>query len=594
MEASPDPAAPLDLRTCFEFLPSGGQALTQDAGRYCLTVDTQNYVYIPPRRPEALGRQISALKMLPQFSIVVPVFNTPTEIFRSMIASVQAQWYPYWELILVDDCSTTLNVVEITQSIAGIDDRIRIRRLTQNKRISDATNIGLAEASGDYVVFLDHDDELTPDCLFELAKAIDCDNPDYLYSDEDKITRSGTFAEPFFKPDWSPDTLMTMMYTAHVSCVRRELLLKVGFLRKEFDGSQDWDLILRVTEWSQKVTHIPKVLYHWRVIPGSAADVVDAKPYAIDSGKRAREDALRRRGLDGTVQPVIGASSRFRIVYAVQGSPKVSIVIPSKNNAPVLKRCVESILYATRYRNCEFIILDNGSTERATLTYLSELHEQVHTTVIRDAAPFNWSALNNTGARNSTGDLLLFLNDDTEVVTPGWLEEMIGYAQLDHIGAVGAKLLYPPGEIVQHNGVVSIYSGPGHSFGRSSRNAPGPFERNLVEFNCIAVTGACLMISKEKFEHLNGFNEAFPVAYNDVDFCFRAIEHGWFNLVCQGAELLHHESLSRGSDFLDSAKMRRLTSDRKRLYQVHPDFFLADPFYNVNLHPNDVQYGVPH
>jgi GT2 family glycosyltransferase len=576
----------------FRFVPGAKSPLAHDAGQYSLAQEPHGYTYIPPRRPERLGQALHTLKRLPQFSLVVPVFNTPLDVFQSMIASVQAQWYPFWELILVDDCSTALNVPESTRSLVGVDERVHVMTLTGNHGISEATNIGLAAARGEYIVFLDHDDELTPDCLFELAKAINRDNPDYLYSDEDKITSSGVFTEPSFKPDWSPETLMSMMYSCHVSCVRRDLLVEVGFLRKEFDGSQDWDLILRVTERAEKITHIPKVLYHWRIIPGSAAATVDAKPYAIEAGKRAREDALKRRGLTGTLKAVDERSFWFRTVYAVQGSPKVSIIIPSKNNKSVLEACITSILANTRYRQFEVIIMDNGSDDVATVVYLSELGQNSQIAVIRDASAFNWSALSNKGAKNATGKIFLFLNDDTEVRTPEWLEEMVGYAQLGHVAAVGAKLVYPDTNKVQHQGVVVLDSGPAHALQYLRGEAPGPFARNRVEFNYIGVTGACLMITKEKFERLRGFNEEFAVAYNDVDLCFRAVKAGWYNVVCQGAELIHHESISRGSDFLDDAKFQRLTMDRKRLYRLHPEFFLSDPFHNTNLHPNDTCYQI--
>lgn len=584
---------PLDLRTTFRFHPEPNscQGFAHEKGRYSFTTESQGYVYIPPRKPLDLGHQIANLQT--QFSVVVPIFNTPAWVFNAMVNSVKSQWYPYWELILVDDCSTAAHVRHELDEAASGDSRISVINLTHNHGISGATNEGLAHATSDYVVFLDHDDELTEDCLFELAKAIAQNDPDYLYSDEDKVDPSGAFVMPFFKPDWSPDTLMSTMYTCHVSCVRRELLGRIGFLRPEFDGSQDWDLILRVTEQTNRITHIPKVLYHWRIISGSAAGATDAKPFAIEAGRRARTEALTRRGHRGTIKELGNFHHYSRVIYEIKGSPRISIIIPSKNNGPVLKTCIDSIYTLTNYSNYEFIVIDNGSTDNATLAYLRSLNKRANLKVLRDESAFNWSLLNNSGVQQSSGDLLLFLNDDTEAITPAWLTEMVGYAQLEHIGAVGAKLLYPPGDLVQHNGVVNLYNGPTHALRHQSRNDPGPFCRNFLEFNYLAVTGACLMVERKKFDFLGQFDESFPVAYNDVEFCFRAVKKGLYNVVCQGAELIHHESLSRGNDHVYPQKLQRLNADRKRLYQTHPEFYLVDPFHSPNLHPNDSNYGVP-
>jgi GT2 family glycosyltransferase len=584
------------VQRSFAFRPGeakSSSALAHWKGRYELSVTPGGYVYLPPRRPEKFSSCLASIRVQTQFSIVVPVFNTPSEVFRSMVASVRSQWYPFWELILVDDCSTDATTVAALRAAEQEDDRIRVIRGTENKGISGATNDGIHQAAGDYVVFLDHDDELTEDCLFELAKSIDREQADYLYSDEDKISPTGEFTEPFFKPDWSPDTLMSTMYTCHVSCVRRELLSKVGLLRSQFDGSQDWDLVLRITEQAKKICHIPKILYHWRMSSQSVAAGLEAKPYVVEAGRGARAEAMTRRGVSGYLQPVEGMPGYFRASYIPQGAPQVSIIIPSKNNGSVLKRCVDSIVERTRYKRYEFVILDNGSTESETLKYLESISHDARIKVVRDASVFNWSALNNHGALRSSGDLLLFLNDDTEVRTAEWLEEMVGYAQLKHIGAVGAKLLYPPGDLVQHNGIVNLADAPNHMLLRMATASPGPFGRNLLEYNCIAVTGACLMVERAKFEAAGGFDERFPIAYNDVEFCFRLVKRGFFNIVCKAAQLIHYESASRGLDHGDSAKARRLNADRRRLYCIHPEYVSVDPFHNINLHPNDLHFGVP-
>ncbi|MEQ0777181.1 glycosyltransferase [Paraburkholderia tropica] len=587
------PAVALRDRSYFEFLPTPGEGHSDAApeGVYQIGNKSSAYVYVPRRRPDDIGRRIAAMTRRPTFSIVVPLYNTDDYLFRRMTGSVLAQWYPHWELILVDDKSPDASVRE---RAARLDDpRVRLLALDQNQGISGATNRGLEQARGDYVVFLDHDDELTDDCLYELALSIEAEDPDYVYSDEDKIMPDGSFAQPFYKPDWSPDTLMSTMFTCHVSCVRRSLLERVGHLRSEFDGAQDWDFVLRVTEQTRRIAHVPKVLYHWRVIPQSVASDLNAKPYAIDAARRARLAALERRGQSGEVEAVPNLPGYFRVKYDVQGTPLVSIIIPSKNNGEVLKRCVESILARTSYPKFEVVVMDNGSTERGTLACLDALRALRHVRVVPHDFPFNYSEINNVGVRESKGEILLFLNDDTEVISDDWIERMAGYAQLDHVGAVGAKLLYPGTRKIQHCGILNLADGPGHAMLRGDADAPGYFDRNLLEYDWMAVTGACLMVARSKFEAAGGFDESLPIAYNDVDVCFRLIELGYFNVVCPSVELYHYESLSRGQDSESEAKRRRLVQERQRLYRKHPRFLMNDPFHNPNLAPNDVYFSLP-
>ncbi|KVL17074.1 glycosyltransferase [Burkholderia sp. MSMB1826] len=573
------------------YTPTGGTDAGARGGRYDLSGTAGGYVYIPPRKPDDLDARIAALTVRPTFSIVVPLYNTPPDLFDAMIGSVFAQWYPHWELVLVDDKSPSPVVRERLDKLN--DPRIKIIRLDDNRGISGATNAGLDAAQGDYIVFFDHDDELTCDCLFELAKCIAAEDPDFLYSDEDKIEADGMYGQPFFKPDWSPDTMMSTMYTCHVSCVRRSLQQRVGGLRSEFDGSQDWDFVLRVTEQANKISHVRKVLYHWRVIPASVASDLNAKPYAVDAGRRARQAAIERRGLTGTMEPVRQLPGYFRASYAYKGEPKISIIIPSKNNGRVLKRCVESIRNKSTYRNFEIILIDNGSTDADALRCFSDMARMDGVKVLRHDVPFNYSEINNVGVRESVGEFLVFLNDDTEVVTETWLSDMLGYAQLDHIGAVGAKLIYPGGRQVQHAGLVNLADGPNHAFLLLNADSPGYFARNLLEYNWIGVTGACLMLSRERFDRIGGFDEAFPVAYNDVDLCFRLVKAGWYNVVCPSVELIHYESLSRGRDDANAEKLKRLARDKTLLYLKHPDFYMFDPFHNPNLDQQDVNFVIP-
>lgn len=571
--------------------PGADQLTSVEAGTYQWEAQSPGYTYLAPRRPRDLDEQIAGMASAPVFSILVPLYNTPPALLKAMIRSVQTQWYPHWELVLVDDKSPDPQVRAILEQVE--DPRVKVHFSAQNQGISGATNQALALAKGDYVVFLDHDDELTEDCLYELALCIEREGADFIYSDEDKISRDGQLVDPFFKPDWSPDMLMSLMYTCHVSCVRRTLALEVGGLRSEYDGSQDWDFVLRVTERTDRIAHVAKVLYHWRMIPGSTAASFDAKPKALDAAVRLRQDAFKRRGVQGECEALDGLPAYQRVRYHVEGKPKVSIIIPSKNNGETLRNCLTSIHERSTYRHLEIVVVDNGSSVPDTLSYLEEVALTGGSKVVRHDAPFNFSELCNLGARTATGDFLLFLNDDTEVITPDWLERMLGYAHLRHVGAVGAKLLYPQNLRVQHAGVICIADGPSHAFLGANGTDPCYAARNVLESNWLAVTGACLLVERLKFDRVGGFDETFPVAYNDVELCYRLVEAGYFNVVCPAAQLLHYESMSRGLDHQSGEKMARLRADKRRLDARHPRFFMNDPFFSPNLHPNDVMFSIP-
>jgi GT2 family glycosyltransferase len=425
-----------------------------------------------------------------------------------------------------------------------------------------------------------------------MALCINNDDPDFIYSDEDKVSEDGFYVQPHFKPDWSPDTMMSTMFTCHASCVKKTLLAKTGLLRSEFDGCQDWDFVLRVSEQTSKISHISKVLYHWRIIPQSIASDIAAKDYVLEASKKVRSEALTRRGLTGDVEPVAGFPGYFRVNYFPVGNPLVSIIIPTRDNYSVLRRCTDSIKNITRYSNYEIIILDNGSVAENALNYFASLDGENNIKVIRHDYPFNFSELNNVGVTQSSGEVLLFLNDDTEVIHPDWLERMVGYAQLPHIGIVGAKLLYPGTDRIQHAGVLNLEDGPGHAFLNTDRYQPGYYMRNILEYNWLAVTGACLMMERSKFDRVGRFDETFPIAYNDIELCFRSVDAGYFNVVCQAAELYHHESVSRGVDHLDEEKAQRLLREKRRLNEKHPRYYQYDPFFNINLHPNGINFEI--
>jgi GT2 family glycosyltransferase len=572
---------------------SGAAGTASDVGRYSLETDWSKYrySYVPRRCPDDIAEQIAALRSRPVFSIVVPAYNTPLLLLDRLLASVRSQWYGHYELILVDDNSPLDATRAALKGAEG--GQVKVISLEQNRGISGATNAGIDVAKGDYVVFLDHDDELTADCLWELALAVNRTDADFIYSDEDKILPSDMFSEPFYKPDWSPDAIMSTMFTCHVSAVRRTLLSQLGGLRSEYDGAQDWDLVLRIAEATSRIAHVPKVLYHWRVIPGSVAADLAEKPYAVDASVRAREAALLRRGLKGEVEPLPNLPGHARVKYALRGTPLVSIVIPSRDNGAVLTQCIDSIMRRSSYRDFEIVIMDNGSTDSDTIAKLKAAAANPQVKVISHDFPFNYSEINNVGARHARGEILLFLNDDTEVISKDWLDRMAGYAQLAHVGAVGAKLIFPKTRSMQHCGIVNLAVGPGHAFLAGDADTPIAFARNMLEYNWLAVTGACLMIERTKFDDAGGFDETFPIAYNDVELCFRLVEGGLYNVLCPSVELLHHESLTRGDDSLDPSKLARLVHERQRLYARHPQFFMRDPFHNPNLSPNDVFLRIP-
>lgn len=527
---------------------------------------------------------VQELSYKPKFSVVIPVYNTVTEQLTEAIDSVLAQNYDNFELILVDDHSSWQNVVPVLKGYES-DSRVKVIYRSENGHISAATNDGLAAADGEFVVFMDCDDTIEPDALYEMAKKIN-ENPelDFIYSDEDKITEDGKIRHmPFFKPEWSPDLFMSEMYTNHLAVYRMSIIKKIGGLRSTYNGSQDYDMTLRFMEQSDnsRVGHIPKVLYHWRERKESLAFALGSKNYAAKASCRAKTCALKRRGIKGHLEyvPDVG---QYRTVYDVEGEPVVSIIIPSKDNPEILRRCIDSIYEFTRYENFEIIVVDNGSSpknkERISM-YLSEKNIRY----IYGVYSFNFSKMCNNGAAAAKGDYLLFLNDDIEIFQPQWLERMIGAAQQKHTGAVGAKLLYPETTIIQHAGISNIKEGPSHNFLRCDDSFPYHFGFSHLDYNCIAVTAACLMVKKPVFYGVNGFNEKFPVAYNDVDLCFRIYEAGYYNVQRNDAIAYHHESYSRGIDEINEEKLLRLSAEKCMLYREHPALKGYDPFLNVNI-----------
>ncbi len=520
--------------------------------------------------------KIKKLTYQPVISIVMPVYDIEEKWLVKAIESVKEQLYSRWELCICDDASTLPHVRLLLEKYAAADKRIRVAWHRQNGGIVKASNTALGLATGAYVGFLDNDDELTKDALFEVVKALQSVRYDLVYSDEDKIDLKGKLVEPFFKPDWSPDLLLSSNYICHFAVYRKNLLTDIGGLREGYEGSQDYDLVLRFTEKTDKIKHIPKVLYHWRKITGSTAAEADAKPYAFEAAKKALKDAMRRRNEEAEVTSGIWLGS-YRIQRSIKRMPLISVIIPFRDKPEILKKCLESIFSRTTYFNYEILLIDNQSSEPQTLDYLKSLEGNDRIRVFSYDKPFNFSAINNFAAEQARGEILLLLNNDMEVITPDWMQSMLEHALRPEVGAVGAKLIYPNG-MIQHAGVVIGLNGiANHAFCQVMSDDPGYFGQAGLIRNYSAVTGACLMIRKEIYLKVGGLNEnELAVAFNDVDLCLKLRENGYLIVYTPYASLYHHESLSRGYDV--NLKEVAYMQDR-----YSKQLSSADYYYNPNL-----------
>jgi GT2 family glycosyltransferase/glycosyltransferase involved in cell wall biosynthesis len=532
-----------------------------------------------PRREAKLRARLEAARALPLISVVTPVFRPDLRYFAETAESVRGQVYENWEWCLADDASGDRELSALLERLAAADGRIRYTAREANGHISRATNSAAELARGEFLAFLDHDDLLSPDALAEVALHLAAHpDVDVLYTDDDKVDVRGRRYAPQFKPDWSPEALLSSMYLSHLLVIRRTVFGEIGGLRPGFEGSQDHDLALRATERARRVGHLPFVTYHWRALPGSVAVTGEAKPYSFDSGLRAVEEALQRRGVAARVErpdwAVRAALGVIRHRFPDEG-PSVAVLIATRNRVDLLRRCVTS-LAATTYKNYEVIILDDHSDDPATLAFFSSTSARV----VRKPGPrhgFNFAALHNHAAREVRADYLLFLNNDTEVRAPEWLSQMVGFGQLEGVGAVGARLLYPDGT-VQHAGVL-------HHLDRGSLGLPfrGVSERDAGYLggaktcrNYSAVTAACMLTPRRLFLEHGGFDEAaFPVSFNDVDYCYRLVDAGYRCVYAAEAELLHHEGASRGLGSRPDEIARLVQRYRRR----------AEPYYNQNLSP---------
>ena len=529
---------------------------------------------------DLIQAKIPGFDRQPRISIVMPVYNTDPAELNAAIKSVTGQTYTNWELCMSDDCSPRSDIKELLRSFAKEDPRIKVGFDTTRAGISGATNSALRLATGEFVCFLDHDDMLSPNALAHVCERLNKRrDADLIYSDEDKIDGRGERFEPYFKPDWSPDLLLSSNYICHLLVIRRSLLDRIGLLRSEFDGSQDYDLILRATEHTDRIEHIPHVLYHWRTSTGSTAESLRNKKYVLDTAQRALQEHCERAGLPAIIEP--GAiRGWWRARYAIAERHPVSIIIASGGNARILCKNLKSIFEKTTYQDYEIVVIDNSKANEIEplVGKFQNAGRHIRYMDWRNK-PFNYSTINNAAARECKSPLLLFLNDDTSVIAPDWLGSMVELAARPDVGAVGAKLLYP-NDRIQHAGVVmGLYDNCGHAFQGLNGSQLHYFGLSDCIRNVSAVTGACLMTAAQVFWKIGGFDEqAFAVAFNDVDLCLRIAGLGYRILYTPYALLHHHEAFSKtAKDFTPHP------NEVAGMQYKWRDVIKSDPFYNVNL-----------
>lgn len=524
----------------------------------------------------------------PTISIVVPVYETPLDVLNAMVASVADQTWPRWELCVANASSPEEDVGRALERWADEDERIHVVHLGENRGIAGNTNAALELATGTYVAFLDHDDTLAPFALSSIVQAIvERGEPDMLYSDEDKLDGATAHRmDPFFKPDWSPHLLMSHNYITHFLCIRKELVDSLGGLRSDFDGAQDYDLVLRCSERTSRIVHIPEILYHWRMGPSSTARSSSAKSYAYEAGRKALSEHLARLGLHGEVvsQPVLGY---YRTRLTPPQDVSVSVLIPSRDNPRLLTRAVETALGSLPAVR-EVLVLENNSRRPSMTELYRDLQKDVRVHVLDyGSRPFNYSAINNWGASQATGSALLFLNDDVYARSRGWLEEMLQWLSDSTVGAIGACLLYPNG-LVQHAGVVLGMGGvAGHRWVGSVLRDAMSSQNGVQEISDVsAATAACLLVRRSLFDEVGGFDEAFPLAYGDVDLCLRLRRHGCQVVYTPDATLFHYESATRGSD-LSPARLPVFVEAARLMQSRWGPELRSDPFYSPNLTLNE-------
>ncbi len=553
---------------------------------------SNEYTYNNLMFTKEIKDEIKNFNNSPLISVVMPVYNVDTKWLKLAIESLEKQWYSNWELCIADDASTNKETVDFLKSLNKKN--IKITFLNKNVNISAASNEAISLTSGEYIALLDNDDEMTPDALYEVVKAINKNSADFIYSDEDFLTIYGQYVNPHFKSDFSPDLLLSHNYITHFVCFKKSLLEESGLFRSKYDGAQDFDLFLRLTEVAKSIYHIPKVLYHWRMIETSTSSNSEVKPEALENGKKAVESALKRRGLIAKVKHG-NQNHYFKVEYEIIGNPLVSIVIPFKDMPELLDMSINSILKKSTYKNYEIIGISNNSQQSETFTMMKMFEKRdKRISFYEYNKPFNYSAINNYAVNNcAKGEHIILLNNDIDIITPEWIEAMLSYSQRDDVGAVGAKLYYP-NDVIQHAGVIIGIAGvAGHSHKHFFKDHIGYFNRLKTVQNISAVTAACLMVKKKIYEELNGLNEKdLKIAFNDVDFCLRVQEKGYRNVFTPYAEAYHHESISRGYE--DSPeKIERFKTEESYMKKRHSKILKnGDPYYNVNLTLENEKFAI--
>ncbi|MDK1020496.1 MAG: glycosyltransferase [Candidatus Hydrogenedentes bacterium] len=562
----------------------GRQSAQHDEDRYAHWIE--RYDTLTEADRDGIRSRIAAMAETPVICVVMPVYNPPVHFLRAAIESVCSQLYPYWELCIADDASTDAEVRGVLDEYRARDDRIKVVYRTENGHISAASNSALELATGQFVALLDHDDVLAEHALYMIAETVNKD-PDaaLIYSDEDKVDAEGKRYEPYFKSDWNPELTLSQNMISHLGVYRREIVERIGGFRIGFEGSQDYDLALRVIEQTEPghIHHVPHVLYHWRAIPGSVALSQDEKAYPHARARQAIKEHLARRGIAADV--VASRSGAYhRVRYALPDPlPRVSLIVPTRDKVELLSVCIDGVLNGTDYSDLEVIVVDNQSSDPDALAYFRHIKQDPRVRVLRYERPFNFSAINNFAVDHANGTLIGLLNNDLEVIEPSWLKEMVSHAVRPDVGAVGAMLYYPD-DTIQHAGVALGLGGvAGHLHYRWPRGTPGYFGRAELVQNCSAVTAACMVMRAEVFREVGGLDaDNLPVAFNDIDLCIRIRERGYSIVWTPFAELYHHESASRGSDAAPNASVRfarEVQYMRRRWDAVLED----DPFYNPNL-----------
>jgi glycosyltransferase involved in cell wall biosynthesis/GT2 family glycosyltransferase len=543
-----------------------------------------------PNNRSNLRRRARQLQRQPLISVLLPVYNPNLQLLEAAINSVRNQVYEQWELCVADDASTDPDVHPYLEQVGRGDPRIKLIFRDENRHISACSNSALGLATGEWCALLDQDDALSEKAIAFVALEIARHpNAGLIYSDEDKIDNEGKRSNPFFKTDWNPELFLGQNYINHLGVYRTSLLREIGGFREGYEGSQDYDLALRCLEKlrPEQVRHVPRILYHWRMIAGSLAAVVDAKPYAKEAARRAIGDHLLRQGIPGQVVACPENIESHRVIYDVdKPEPLVSIVIPTRDLVQLLEQCVRSLRERTDYGQIEIVIVDNDSTEKATHEYFRELESKQIARVVPAPGPFSFSRLINCGAEAARGELLAFLNNDTEASESGWLREMVSHAVRPEVGAVGARLWYPDGTL-QHGGTILGLGGvAGHAYHRIPRGHPGYFNRAFLQGNYSAVTAACMVLRKKVFVDLGGFDESnLEIDFNDVDFCLRLRKRGLQIVWTPYANLIHHESVSRGHHLSPEA-LSQFLREARYMQQKWTADLLCDPFYSLNFSLN--------